>query len=437
MAKLSWVDIESACSSDVESFQRRRDERGYRKSAKALSRPSTGPVIRSSPAGHPVKIWSNTLDTAAWRQAVDFADLPFVHPKGVALMPDVHPGKGVPVGCVLPTVKALVPAAVGVDIGCGMIAARLNISAADLPDNLRDLRKKIEASVPVDKIGRHRVVPQASLSAWETLASGHEWLAECHPRAALGASCPKHLGTLGSGNHFIEVCLDENQGVWVMIHSGSRGIGAAVGRYFMDEASRRVRENGERGPGGMGWFMEEDPLFASYVQAVSWAQQVAEVNRRLMLDAVVAALAETLLRPIFIQENVVSCHHNYVACESHFGEDVWITRKGAISARAGEMGIIPGAMGRESFIVRGLGNADAWCSCSHGAGRVLSRSAAKERYTVAELRQQTSGLECRKTRAFVDEIPAAYKPIKDVMAAQRDLVEIHARLRAVVCVKGE
>lgn len=436
MAKLSRADIESACNSHASSAHRHR-EAGYRKPPKALPRSGPGPVVRTTAAGHPVRIWSNTLDTAAWRQAEAFADLPFVHPHGLALMPDVHPGKGVPVGCVLPTVNALVPAAVGVDIGCGMIAVRLDLSASDLPENLRTLRRAIEHRVPVDKIGRHREPPVEALAAWKALSSGHDWLQVHHPRAALGASCPQHMGTLGSGNHFIEVCLDQHQNVWVMLHSGSRGIGAAVGRYFMDAAQRRVRANGEVAPSGMGWFMADDPMFDGYVQAVSWAQEVAASNRKVMLSAVVSAMSECLGRPIACGDGAVSCHHNYVSCERHFGQDVWITRKGAISARAGQMGIIPGAMGKESLIVSGLGNAESWCSCSHGAGRVLSRTAAKERFTVADLRQQTAGLECRKTRAFVDEIPAAYKPLSQVMANQQDLVEIRARLRAVLCVKGE
>lgn len=437
MARLSRADIESACHPFDPPSANRHRETGYRKPPKSLTRPGAGPAVRTTEAGRTVRIWASALDTAAWRQASEFADLPFVHPHGLALMPDVHPGKGVPVGCVLPTINALVPAAVGVDIGCGMIAVRLDLSASDLPENLRALRRAIELRVPVDKIGRHREPPPLAQEAWKQLSGGHDWLVQRHPRAALGASCPQHMGTLGSGNHFIEVCLDQYQHVWVMIHSGSRGIGAAVGRCFMDAAQRRVRENGEVAPGGMGWFLAEDPLFDGYVQAVSWAQQVAAVNRELMLAAVIDAMTQSMGRSITHQEQVVSCHHNYVSCEHHFGQEVWVTRKGAISARAGEMGIIPGAMGKESLIVAGLGNPESWCSCSHGAGRVLSRTAAKERFTVADLRQQTAGLECRKTRAFVDEIPAAYKPLSQVMADQQDLVEVRARLRAVLCVKGE
>jgi tRNA-splicing ligase RtcB len=434
MAKLSRADIESACSTK-EMMPRQRVRRD-RNPALPQSKPAVGALQRTTPGGRTIHVWTDALDTVAWKQAASFADLPFVHPHGVALMPDVHPGKGVPVGCVLPTVGALVPAAVGVDIGCGMIAVRLDVLAHQLPTSLRPLRSLIEASCAVDGFGRHKAPTEAALAAWQDLQPGHAWLASHHRPAALGLSSVRHLGSLGGGNHFIEVCVDQEHAVWVMLHSGSRGIGAAVGRHFIDAARRRVQENGGTTVAGLGWFDEADPWFADYARAVAWAQDVARVNRELMLSSVLEAMTTALGRPVRGLGQVVSCHHNYVSLEQHFGQQVWITRKGAISARAGEMGIIPAAMGKESLIVAGLGSQQAWCSCSHGAGRAMTRRAAKDRFTAADLRRQTNGVECRKTRDLVDEIPSAYKPLAQVMANQRDLVEVRHRIRAVLCVKG-
>lgn len=317
---------------------------------------------------------------------------------------------------------------------CGMVAVRLNVNAKQLPDHLAKVRRLIERRVPLSAGGRHKEIPQHILQAWNPLAQGHKWLEEQHPRA-FRPKAMEQLGTLGSGNHFIEVCLDESQQVWVMLHSGSRGAGSGVGQYFIDEALRRARLDGSA-INGLGWLREEDPLFADYVQAVEWAQQFASINRQCMMHAAIEGLSEALGRPVEPTMHAVNCHHNYIAREKHYGGDVWVTRKGAIRAQKGDLGIIPSAMGQESFIVEGLGETSSFCSCSHGAGRVMSRSAAQGRFTAKDLRAQTTGVECRKDRSVVDEIPSAYKPIKRVMEDQRDLVVVKHRIKAVVCIKG-
>ena len=317
---------------------------------------------------------------------------------------------------------------------CGMVASRLDVNASQLPDHLAKLRRLIEQAVPVSAGGRHKEVLDDISSAWLSLQSGHQWIAEKYPKA-FRPHAVEQLGTLGSGNHFIELCLDESKQVWVMIHSGSRGAGSMVGQHFIDQALRRCRENGTN-IGGLGWFPEEDPLFSGYVQCVEWAQQFAHINRQCMMHRVIGVISQMIGRPVKEIGSAVNCHHNYIAREKHFGDDVWITRKGAIRARKGDLGIIPSAMGQESFIVEGLGQEDSWCSCAHGAGRVMSRSSAKGRYTAKDLREQTQGVECRKDKMIVDEIPSSYKPIKSVMDDQKDLVMIKHRLKAVLCVKG-
>lgn len=739
MGKLNRAEIDKACG-DVE--RRKKDKPKIVQEYPAKN--AVGPIVRYTEQGNPVKVWASHLDTNAWTQAQSFADMSFVHPKGLALMPDVHFGKGVPVGSVLPTVGAIVPAAVGTDIGCGVVAVRLNVNAKQLPDHLAKVRRLIERRVPLSAGGRHKEIPEHILQAWAPLAQGHKWLEEKHPRA-FRPKAIEQLGTLGSGNHFIEVCLDESQQVWVMLHSGSRGAGSGVGQYFIDEALRRARLDGSA-INGLGWLREEDPLFADYVQSVEWAQQFASINRQCMMHAAIEGLSEALGRPVeptmhaincfagetkvltwngsfsikdlagqthklltengkwieapikkFGQQNLMeitlsrsgvikkiratdnhrwilenvqrkptealtkdlkkgnrlqcsfpkpivtkidekgvargfvfgdgssngfksyanfcgdkdeqmmkffknfktprqyknvkrimslpldwkkeypsldeensillgwlagyfaadgdvgktgrptlssankenleyvrvlcsrlgigtfgirerirsgfgappspiylmgimrgdlsedffvldhhrenfntgknaaerrrwnvvevknlnitedvycavvegthtftledniltsNCHHNYIAREKHYDGDVWVTRKGAIRAQKGDLGIIPSAMGQESFIVEGLGEESSFCSCSHGAGRVMSRSAAQGRFTAKDLRAQTAGVECRKDRSVVDEIPSAYKPIKRVMEDQRDLVVIKHRIKAVVCIKG-
>lgn len=429
MGKLNRAEIDSACS-DVD--RRKKDKPKVKQEYPAKN--ELGPIVRYTEQGNPVKVWASHLDTNAWTQAQSFADMSFVHPKGLALMPDVHFGKGVPVGSVLPTVGAIVPAAVGTDIGCGMVAVRLNVNAKQLPDHLAKVRRLIERHVPLSAGGRHKEIPQHILQAWAPLAQGHKWLEERHPRA-FRPKAMEQLGTLGSGNHFIEVCLDESQQVWVMLHSGSRGAGSGVGQYFIDEALRRARLDGSA-INGLGWLREEDPLFNDYVQSVEWAQQFASINRQCMMHAALEGLSEALGRPVEPTMHAINCHHNYIAREKHYGDDVWVTRKGAIRAQKGDLGIIPSAMGQESFIVEGLGEDSSWCSCSHGAGRVMSRSAAKGQFTAKDLRAQTTGVECRKDRSVVDEIPSAYKPIKRVMEDQRDLVVVKHRIKAVICIKG-
>jgi tRNA-splicing ligase RtcB len=390
----------------------------------------------------PIKGWVRgvPLEAAAQRQLQHLTALPFVGP-WVAVMPDVHLGIGATVGSVVPTRGAIIPAAVGVDIGCGMAAVRTTLRAADLPDNLAAIRSEIERAVPAGNGpgGEHRQLPASIASALkeEGLASRLERIHDRHRRVRTD-KWARQAGTLGGGNHFIELCLDEEDRVWVMLHSGSRGTGNLIGTYFIERAREELgrRVLGYHLPDrDLAFFLEGEPLFDDYVEAVSWAQDYARANREAMMDRVLHALRQKL--PKFqTEKSAVNCHHNYVQREEHFGESLLVTRKGAVSARAGELGIIPGSMGAKSFIVRGLGNAESFHSCSHGAGRVMSRTAARASITLAQHREATAHVECRKDAGVIDESPAAYKPIEAVMAAQSDLVEIVHTLRQVVCVKG-
>lgn len=431
--KLSMKDIERACrqfDDDAPARPRRA------KPAKAARQARTPlPVVRHTDTGQPVHVWTPHLDSAAWRQAQDFASLPVVHPRGLALMPDVHVGRGVCVGSVLPTLGALVPAAAGTDLGCGMLAARLDMRARQLPDSLRAVRKHLERRIPAGAGQAHRQLPEALLGVWQRVQAGYAQATAPHPRLAL-AHPERHLGTLGGGNHFVELSLDEQGTVWVVIHSGSRGPGSMLGQWFIDQAWRRAREQGQK-IAHLGWFPDDDPLFQPYVQALGWAQGFAHANRQAMLAQVLDVLELELGRRPVPQGQVVECHHNYVARETHFGEEVWITRKGAIRAGAGEMGIVPGSMGDKTFIVRGRGVAESWCSCAHGAGRAMTRTAARAQFTVADLKKAVAGVECRISRARVDEIPGAYKPIAQVMEHQGDLVEVVHTLKQVLCLKGD
>ncbi len=393
-------------------------------------------------AGTPIKAWVRGVpfDTKAQQQLQNLAALPFVGP-WIAVMPDVHVGIGANVGSVVPTRGAIIPAAVGVDIGCGMAAVRTSLDAAQLPDSLAALRSAIERAVPVGNGpgGEHRSLPDSveTAVARSGLYPRLQAIASRH-RGIRTDKLARQLGTLGGGNHFIEVCLDESDRVWVMLHSGSRGTGNLIGTYFIQKArdalSRRVL--GYRVPDrDLAFFMEGEELFDDYVEAVSWAQDYARCNREAMLARVLDALRRQL--PKFqLDALAVNCHHNYVQRETHQGQDLFVTRKGAVSARAGELGIIPGSMGAQSFIVRGLGNAESFHSCSHGAGRVMSRTEARQSITLTQHREATAHVECRKDAGVIDESPAAYKPIDQVMAAQRDLVEVVHTLRQVVCVKG-
>ncbi len=361
-------------------------------------------------------------------------------------MPDVHLGKGATVGSVIPTRGAIIPSAVGVDIGCGMCAVKTTLTASDLPDSLARLRAKIEAMVPVgfashDKPSKTLHDGLQGVALHRRMNSLHERFDGIHILDRVGKfDTPRvwrQLGTLGGGNHFIEICLDEKQNVWVMLHSGSRNVGKTIGEVAISMARERaVKQHVHLPDRDLAWLDEGSAEFNEYVEGLLWSQDYAALNRDLMLFNVMKALREELGRDIGTTEHAVNCHHNYANIEEHFGEKVWITRKGAVSARAGEMGIIPGSMGAKSFIVRGKGNADAYCSCSHGAGRRLSRSAAKREFNLADLAQQTAGVECRKDGGVLDEIPGAYKDIDAVMAAQSNLVEIVATLKQVLCVKG-
>lgn len=393
----------------------------------------------------PIKAWTRgvPVEQEAVAQLRNIAALPFVH-GWVAAMPDVHLGIGATVGSVIPTLGAIVPAAVGVDIGCGMMAVRTSLNARDLPDDLRELRSKIEGAVPHGRShhggagdrGAWGRPPPPHAAAWKRLAAGFERVAEKHPKIRRGATA-EQLGTLGSGNHFIELCLDEESSVWVMLHSGSRGVGNRIGSYFIELAKADLRQHLSNLPDAdLAYFREGARHFDDYVEAVTWAQDYARINRELMMDAVIGALRGAGLPAFEASLEAVNCHHNYVARETHLGRELWITRKGAVRAGAGEMGIIPGSMGARSYIVRGRGNPESFQSCSHGAGRKMSRTEARKRFSLAEHERATAGVECRKDEAVLDETPGAYKPIEAVMRAQRDLVEIVHELRQVLCVKG-
>ena len=404
--------------------------------------PQNHDVIQE-PGSAPIKLWTRgvPLEDEARRQLQNIAKLPFIH-RWIAVMPDVHLGKGATVGSVVPTIGAIVPAAVGVDIGCGMIAARTTLVASDLPDNLAGVRSAIERAVPHGRTvgardkGAWDTPPALAIEGWSQLVADFEKICERHPRLK-NTNNFKHLGTLGTGNHFIELCLDEADRVWVMLHSGSRGVGNAIGSHFIELAKQEMRRWMINLPDqDLAYLPEGSQYYADYVFAVDWAQRYARMNREIMMRHVVDALRTVIDKPFEAQAEAVNCHHNYVQREHHFGKDVHVTRKGAVSARKGELGIIPGSMGAKSFIVRGLGNEDSFCSCSHGAGRVMSRTQAKKLITLDDHIKATAHVECRKDADVVDESPAAYKPIDAVMAAQADLVEIVHTLRQVVCVKG-
>jgi tRNA-splicing ligase RtcB (3'-phosphate/5'-hydroxy nucleic acid ligase) len=402
--------------------------------------------VLTGAAGVPIKAWTVGVpfEPEARAQLERIAALPFIH-KWVAAMPDVHQGRGATVGSVIPTLRAVIPAAVGVDIGCGMMAVKTSLGARHLPDDLRALRSAIEAAVPHGRThhggpndqGAWADPPEASRQAWAGLAPGYQAIVAKHRKIDRGSHVT-HLGTLGTGNHFIEICLDEQDQVWFMLHSGSRGVGNRIGSYFIELAKADMRRWFIDLPDAdLAYFPEGTEHFADYVAAVSWAQDYARVNRELMMQGIVDAVRASGLVPAFDATlEAVNCHHNYVAREHHYGENVLVTRKGAVRARRGDLGIIPGSMGARSYIVRGLGQAESFHSCSHGAGRAMSRAEAKRRFSVDDHVAATAGVECRKDADVLDETPAAYKSIDQVMHAQRDLVEIVHTLKQVVCVKG-
>jgi tRNA-splicing ligase RtcB len=390
----------------------------------------------------PVKVWTADLESTARKQLENVARLPIIHGH-VAAMPDVHAGIGATVGSVIPTKGAVIPAAVGVDLGCGVNAVQLSLTAKDLPTSLARIRSAIESAVPVgfDMHGASKGHGGRREDKARQMQRDLNRIAERNPKLAtmqkdFRETWVRQLGTLGGGNHFIEVCLDEDQNVWVMLHSGSRGIGNVIGRYFIERARREMERQDAKLPDrDLAWLAEGTPAFDEYVEAVHWAQDYAVENRREMMEAVLAAIRPHLPQFRIVGE-AISCHHNYVAREKHFGENLLVTRKGAIRAGAGELGVIPGSMGARSFIVRGKGNPESLCSCAHGAGRRMSRSEAKRRFTAADVARQTAGVECRKDAGVIDEIPGAYKSIDEVMANQSDLVDVVHTLRQVVCVKG-
>ena len=396
--------------------------------------------------GAPIKAWTRgvPVEEEAKQQLRNIASLPFIY-RWIAVMPDVHLGKGATVGSVIPTKKAIIPAAVGVDIGCGMMAARTSLTASDLPDDLHALRNAIETAVPHGRTdngrgndrGAWRNPPAANLEVWSKLEPKYAEIVAKHPRLGRGNDL-NHLGTLGTGNHFIEICLDESQDVWIVLHSGSRGVGNRIGQFFIELAKQDMRKFMVNLPDqDLAYLPEGTEHFNDYVKAVHWAQSYAMHNRELMMKSILAALRNSgLLPPFQADTEVVNCHHNYVAVEEHYGEKVFVTRKGAVRAGKGDLGIIPGSMGAKTFIVRGKGNPESFESCSHGAGRAMSRTEAKRRFTIDDHARATAGIECRKDKDVIDETPAAYKSIEAVMEAQKDLVDVVHTLKQVVVVKG-
>lgn len=396
--------------------------------------------------GSPIKHWTKgvLLDDRAREQLHNIASLPFIH-KHVAAMPDVHWGMGATIGSVIATKGAIVPAAVGVDIGCGMMAYQTSLKASDLPDNLHAIRCDIEKAIPhgrSDNGGRNdkggfSELTKSNDKRWGDLAVGYSNLIAKHPKVK-AFNTWQHMGTLGTGNHFIEVCLDEFDSVWVMLHSGSRGVGNKIGMYFIEKAKQEMERyhiDKYLADKDLSYLVEKTEIFDDYVAAVEWAQEFALKNRESMMESTLNVLRKHL-KPFVITEMAVNCHHNYISKENHFGANVWLTRKGAVRARAGDLGIIPGSMGTGSFIVRGLGNKHSFCSCSHGAGRVMSRGQAKKEISLDQHATAMKGIEARLDYDVLDESPAAYKDIGAVMEAQSDLVEVLFRLRQVVNVKG-
>lgn len=383
--------------------------------------------------GVPIKIWINdiwtNLEPQALEQAKRVSRLPFIY-KHVALMPDAHLGNGACVGSVIACKGAIVPALVGVDIGCGMLAAMTNLTANDLPNNLFAIRSAIESVVPVGhNMHSNSNKKQMSLDPRSLMVNN-----KLGPQVQ--ARIAKQIGTLGGGNHFIELCLDEQDRVWIMLHSGSRNVGKTVADIHIGTAKGLMKQY---------YISLEDPELAyltsgtaeyqNYLNDVMWCQEYARINRQEMFDQIMLVLKKNLPNVKLVGQ-VTSCHHNYVDIENHYGDNVIVTRKGAIRAREGDLGIIPGSMGTKSYIVRGLGNQEAFCSCSHGAGRKMSRGEAKRTFTLDDLVKQTNGVECKKDESVIDEIPGAYKDIDTVMENQKDLVEVLHTLKQVMCIKG-
>lgn len=381
----------------------------------------------------PILSWANhELGSDESKMAQNVASLPFVF-KHVALMPDVHLGKGALVGSVIATKEAIIPAAVGVDIGCGMAAIKTPFSGEKLEGKLKQIRQEIEAAIPTG-VGENKDIEK-------TVTNWQKWreFNQLHPGVQdLQTKAMRQMGSLGGGNHFIEVCLDTDNQVWLMLHSGSRHIGNKLASCHIDTAKELAKMAQTKLPDAdLAYFVAGTPEFAAYWRDLQWAQNYARMNRDVMMARFKRILEKHLaggkpFKPLL----EVNCHHNYAEREVHFGEEVYVTRKGAVRAQTEDYGIIPGSMGAKSYIVKGKGCADSFCSCSHGAGRLMSRSKAKGVYTLDDLIAQTAGVECRKDEGVIDEIPGAYKPIEQVMENQADLVEVVATLKQVVCVKG-
>lgn len=381
--------------------------------------------------GKPIKVWVkdmwNNLEPQAYQQAARVSRLPFIH-KHISLMPDAHMGKGACVGSVIAADGAVVPSLVGVDIGCGMLAAKTNLSANRLPDSLKEVRLSLESVIPVGheshKYAKNPHLEPSDLSVYDDI-----------PTKTYGR-IGTQVGTLGGGNHFVELCLDQNNDVWLMLHSGSRNIGKEVAEIHIKKAKGLMKQMYiDLEDYDLAYFAQKTPEYENYLNDVLWCQQYAANNRLAMCNAAFKVLEEMF--PEFeTVGSVVACHHNYISIENHFGKNVVVTRKGAIRAREGDLGIIPGSMGTKSYIVEGLGNKESFCSCSHGAGRTMSRSEAKRRFSVEDLESQTKGVECRKDAGTLDEIPGAYKDIDTVMENQKDLVKVLYTLKQVMCIKG-
>jgi len=392
-----------------------------------------------------VKVYTNDLEITAYEQLKTLANMPLIH-HHIAAMPDVHCDLGATIGSVIPTKGAIIPAAVGVDIGCGMRAYRLNIHKHNLPNNLTKLRYSIQDSVPhgrSDNGGLHDkgawdAIPDTVMQWWNEngLWTKMPDIMTRHPGILKGnVNTYRHLGTLGTGNHFIEICIDEVDRVWIVIHSGSRGIGNRLGQYFIQLAKKEMlRYFIDLPDKNLAYLVANTQYFNDYLLAVQWAQDYALQNRKIMMGNTLSTIKKTIQDCCVTQK--IECHHNFIALENHFGSNVWVTRKGAVRARKGDMVVIPGSMGAKSYIARGLGNKDSLQSCAHGAGRTMSRTAARKAFTVKDLEEQTMGIECRKDIDVLDEIPSSYKDIDTVMENQNDLVEIVHTLRQVINIKG-
>ena len=396
----------------------------------------------------PLKVFDGNgdvfIDEKTLTQAKTYCSMPFV--THASLMPDAHYGKGSTVGSVVATTKVIIPAMVGVDIGCGMMAVKTSLKSEDLPDSLKNIRLTIESMIPhgrSDRGGRNDIgswknnIPKEVENRWNSeLQEDFEKISQKHSKVQ-NSNHINHLGSLGSGNHFIEVCLDLENSVWTMLHSGSRGVGNRIGTYFISLAKQDMEKYFINLPDKDLAYIPEDSLyFWDYFRALLWAQKYAKINREIMMKRAIKALRESVKIPFEIIDKAINCHHNYVTKETHYNKDFWVTRKGAVRAEKGDLGIIPGSMGAKSFIVRGKGNTDSLQSCSHGAGRMMSRNEAKRTFKEEDVEKQTKGVECKKDASVIDEIPKAYKPIEKVMAAQADLIEVVAELRQIVCIKG-